>query len=55
MDKDTVKAEVLALSEAILMGKASIQEIERVTRLALDNDLRDFLAGELKDIGRKLK
>ena len=38
MDKGLVEAEILMLAADILMGKATKDEIERVTRLAKDNN-----------------
>lgn len=50
MNKDLVKAEILSLSGSILVGKATEEDIKRVTKLALDAGLSDVLADEFRSV-----
>lgn len=52
-DKD-VRAKILNLSGEILRGKATEEEIKRVTSLAKEHNLLSFLKDEFKDLGRIL-
>lgn len=54
MDRKIVEAEILVLALIMLTGKATEEEIERVAKLALDNDCQDILAREFKGVSSTL-
>ncbi|MBA7714913.1 hypothetical protein ES703_123945 [subsurface metagenome] len=50
MSKET-RAQILNLSAAILMGKATDEQIKKITKLAIADDESEFLHQELVDCG----
>lgn len=52
--KDEIKAEVLNLSASILLGEVDKSEIERVSKLAIDSNLSDFLRDEFRSISKTI-
>ena len=50
MDEQEVRAEILNLSGEILMGKASREDVERVTKLAKEHNLIPVLRAAFNEI-----
>ena len=54
MDKRIVEAEILCLTADILMGKVSKEEIDRVTRLTIENNCYGILLREFCSVTKTL-
>jgi len=54
MTRVEVKSEILILAGNLLTGKTTIEEVDRVAKLANEHDLLDYLRLQLEDVLRSL-